>query len=183
MTTATQSKVINSIIKTSSGATVKIQSTKPSLTSLEILDLVTDSGKQVLAYSEAGEKQVSALETLNQKIACLHKGGVRFEDGRKKDQATATAKAAFTDSLGDKSKSYKQDIWELFFKAVNSGKALKTLNKSRNAGKGAKTEKTEGAIINLLVKVYNHSDFESMLSDEAQAEIIDILNREGCIES
>jgi hypothetical protein len=182
MTTSTQSKVISSIIKASSGATVKVQSTKPSLTSSESLDLIHDSAKFVLAYSKAGEAQVSALESLNKAISNLHNGGVRFEDGRKKDQATATAKAAFIDSLGDKSKSYKQDIWELFFKAVNSGKALKTLNKSRNAGKGAKTEKTEGLIINLLVKLYNHSDFEDTLSDEAQAEIIDILNREGLIE-
>jgi len=182
MTTSTQSKVISSIIKASSGATVKVVSTKPSLTSSETLDLIHDSAKFVLAYKTAGDNQVSALENLNKSIACLHNGGVRFEDGRKKDQATATAKSAFIDSLGNLSKSYKQDIWELYFKAVNSGKVIKTLNKSRNSGKGAKTEKVEGSIINLLVKLYNHSDFEDTLSEDAQAEIIDILNREGCIE-
>jgi len=183
MTTSTQSKVINSIVKTSAGAIVKVQSTKPSLTSSEALDLIHDSGKFVVAYKDATLKQIGALESLNEKIACLHNGGIRFEDGRKKDQATATAKAAFIDSLGGKfSKSYTQDIWELFFKAVNSGKALKTLNKSRNSGKGAKTEKTESAIINVLVKLYNHSDFDDTLSDEAKEEIIDILKREGCIE-
>jgi vacuolar-type H+-ATPase subunit I/STV1 len=182
MTTSTQSKVINSIIKATSGATVKVTSDKPSLTKMEMLDLVSDSGKYVLAYSKAGEEQVSALESLNKQISNLHNGGVRFEDGRKKDANTSLAKQALLDSLGDKSKSYKQDIWELFFKAVNSGKALKTLNKSRNAGKGAKTEKTEGSIVNVLVKLYNHSEFEDALSDEAKEEIIDILKREGCIE-
>jgi len=182
MTTSTQSKVINSIIKTSQGANVKVQSSKPSLTSSESLDLVCDSAKFVVAYKDAEGKQASALESLNKSIANLHNGGVRFEDGRKKDQTTATAKQAFIDSLGGKfSKSYTQDIWELFFKAVNSGKALKTLNKTRNS-KGAKTEKAEGLIINLLVKLYNHTDFEDTLSDEVQAEIIDILNREGLIE-
>ncbi len=183
MTTSTQSKVINSIIKTSQGANVKVQSTKPSLTSSETLDLVCDSGKFVIAYKDAEGKQAGALESLNKSIACLHNGGVRFEDGRKKDQATGVARAAFIDSLGGKfSKSYTQDLWEMYFKAVNSGKALKTLNKSRNSGKGAKGEKVEGSIVNLLVKLYNHSEFESELSDEVQAEILDILKREGCIE-
>ena len=182
MTTSTQSKVISSIIKATSGATVKVTSTKPSLTSAETLDLVCDGAKYVVAYKASSDGMVSALESLNKSIANLHNGGVRFEDGRKKDKATATAKAAFIDSLGSLSKSYKQDIWELYFKAVNSGKELKTLNKSRNSGKGAKGEKVEGSIVNLLVKLYNHSEFESELSDDIQAEIIDILNREGCIE-
>jgi|GEM_PF-4552111 len=182
MTTSTQSKVINSIVKTSAGAIVKVQSTKPSLTSSETLDLIHDSAKFVVAYKASSDGMASALENLNKSIACLHNGGVRFEDGRKKDQATATAKSAFLDSLGNLSKSYKQDIWELYFKAVNSGKALKTLNKSRNSGKGAKTEKTESAIINILVKLYNHSDFDDTLSDEVKDEILDILKREGCIE-
>jgi hypothetical protein len=181
MTTSTQSKVISSIIKATSGATVKVVSDKPSLTSAETLDLVTDSAKQVLAYKSASDSQVSALEVLNQKIACLHNGGIRLQDGRSKDKQTLVIKSAFTDSLGSLSKSYKQDIWELFFKAVNSGKALKTLNKSRNAGKGAKGEKVEGSILNILVKLYNHSEFENELSDEVQEEIIDILNREGCL--
>jgi hypothetical protein len=183
MTTSTQSKVISSIIKATSGATVKVTSTKPSLTSAETLDLICDSGKFVIAYKDAEGKQAGALESLNKSITCLHNGGIRFEDGRKKDQATATGKAAFIDSLGGKfSKSYTQDLWEMYFKAVNSGKAIKTLNKSRNAGKGAKGEKVEGSILNILVKLYNHSEFENELSDEVQEEIIDILNREGCLE-
>jgi uncharacterized protein YifE (UPF0438 family) len=178
----TASKVIETIVTTSQGAKVKTQSTKASLTSLEILDLVTDSGSQVLAFKKAGDAQAKSLDALNQKIQALHNGGVRFEDGRKKDPQTASAKSAFIDSLGDDvSKTYKQDIWELFFKAVNSGKALKTLNKSRNKQDGAKGQKSESPIINILVKLYNHSDFETMLSDEVQAEIVDILNREGCL--
>ena len=182
MTTSTQSKVINTIVKTSQGATVKVSSDKPSLSGSEILDLVQDSAKQVLAYKSATDSQVSSLELLNEKIACLHNGGVRLQDGRSKDKQTLVIKTAFIDSLGNLSKSYKQDQWELFFKAVNTGKAVKTLNKSRNSGKGAKGQKGESPIVNILVKLYNHPDFESTLTDEVQAEIIDILNREGCIE-
>ena len=178
----TQSNAIATMVKTSPGATVKTVSDKPSLTGSEILDLVQDSAKQVLAYKSATDSQLGALELLNQKIACLHNGGVRLQDGRSKDKQTLVIKTAFIDSLGTLSKSYKQDQWELFFKAVNTGKAVKTLNKSRNSGKGAKSEKVEGSIVNLLVKLYNHSEFEAMLSEEVQEEIIDILNREGCIE-
>ena len=114
-----------------------------SLTDLEILDLVGDSAKDVLNYAKANDEQVKALESLNKHIACLHNGGVRFEDGRKKDKATAVAKKALFDSLTGKSNNYKQDIWELFFKAVNTGKALTTLNKTRNA-KGGKGQKSKG---------------------------------------
>ena len=178
----TKSNAIATMVKTSQGATVKTVSDKPSLSGSEILDLVQDSAKQVLAYKSASDSQVSALELLNQKIACLHNGGVRLQDGRSKDKQTLVIKTAFIDSLGNLSKSYKQDQWELFFKAVNSGKAIKTLNKSRNSGKGAKGQKTESAIVNILVKLYNHPDFESTLSDDAQADILDILKREGCIE-
>ena len=178
----TKSNAIATMVKTSQGATVKTVSDKPSLSGSEILDLVQDSAKQVLAYKSASDSQVSALELLNQKIACLHNGGVRLQDGRSKDKQTLVIKTAFIDSLGNLSKSYKQDQWELFFKAVNSGKAVKTLNKSRNSGNGAKGQKTEGDIYNILVKLYNHSDFENVLTEEIQAEIIDLLKANGNIE-
>lgn len=178
-----QSKaVIANIVTTSQGAKVITKSDKPSLTGAEILDLVQDSGAQVLAYKQAGDNQVKALELLNQKVSAMHNGGVRLQDGRSKDKQTLVIKTAFIDSLGELSKSYKQDIYEIFFKAVNSGKAIKTLNKSRNSGKGAKGQKGEQDIINLLVKLYNNSAFEDTLSEDAQAEITDILNREGLLE-
>ena len=177
-----QSKAIETIVQSSQGAKVKTVSANPSLTSTEILDLIHDSAKQVIAYKQAGDSQVSALETLNKKIACLHNGGVRLEDGRSGDKATKAARTAFKDSLGDLSATYKQDIWELFRSGVNSGKELKTLNKSRNKNKGANQTKGEGEIINILVKLYNHSDFEDTLSPEVQAEITDILSREGLLE-
>lgn len=178
----TQSNAIATMVKTSQGATVKTVSDKPSLSGSEILDLVQDSAKYVLAYSKAGEAQVSALESLNQKIACLHNGGVRLQDGRSKDKQTLVIKTALIDSLEGKSKNYKQDIWELFFKAVNSGKALKTLNKSRNSGKGAKGQKTESDIVNVAVKLFNNSALEDTFSPEFVEELTDYLKREGCIE-
>ena len=145
-----------------------------SLTDLEILDLIADSGKDVLKYSEAESVRESALESLNKHMACLHNGGVRFEDGRKKDNATAVAKKALFDSLGDKKQSYKQDIWELFFKGVNTGKALTTLNKTRNA-KGGKGQKSKGGsddstkMISALKNVWILSDVASEALETIEA--------------
>lgn len=174
----TQSTVMTSIVKASTGATVKVTSTKSSLTQLETLDLVVDYGKQVIAYKTASDNQVSALELINQKGLALHNGGVRIADGRSKDKATAVIKSALLDSLGALSKSYKQDQWELFAKLVNSGKAIKTLNKSRNKDSKVKKEKSETLFADVLAKVYNHADFGS-LSMIAQDEIKDILLEAG----
>lgn len=180
--TTKQTNAIASMVKTSQGASVKVVSDKPSLSGNEILDQVIDSGKAILGYKQAGDTMASCLESLNKSIANLHNGGVRLQDGRSKDKQTLVIKTALMDSLGNLSKSYKQDIWEMYFKAVNSGKPLKGLNKSRNSDKGAKGQKTEQGIINLIVKLYNNSEFEDTFSEEVQAEILDILKREGCIE-
>ena len=172
-----QSNVIATMVKTSQGATVKVSSDKPSLTGAEILDLTQDYAKGLIAYKSAIDAQVSSLELLNTKVSALHSGGVRLLDGRSKDKQTLVIKTAFIDSLGNLSKSYKQDQWELFFKAVNSGKAIKTLNKSRNSDK-VKKEKDPVAFCDVLAKVYNHSDFDS-LSMTTQDEIKDLLLEAG----
>jgi hypothetical protein len=173
----TSKSVIANIVTTSQGAKVKVVTDKPSLSGNEILDLVQDSAKQVLAYKSAIDSQVSSLELLNEKIACLHNGGVRLQDGRSKDKQTLVIKTAFIDSLGTLSKSYKQDQWELFFKAVNSGKAIKTLNKSRNSDK-VKKEKDPVDFASVLAKVYNHAEFDT-LSLASQDEIKDLLLEAG----
>lgn len=177
MTTSTQSKVIASLVTTSQGAKVKVVSDKPSLSGSEILDLVADSGKHIVSYKQAGDTMSSCLESLNKDIACLHNGGVRLQDGRSKDKQTLVIKTALMDSLGNLSKSYKQDIWEMYFKAVNSGKPLKGLNKSRNSDK-VKKEKDPVDFASVLAKVYNHADFDS-LSMTAQDEIKDLLLEAG----
>lgn len=174
---ATKSKAIETIVQSSQGAKVKTVSANPSLTSTEILDLIHDSAKQVIAYKQAGDSQISALETLNKKITCLHNGGVRFEDGRSGDKATKAARTAFKDSLGDLSATYKQDIWELFRSGVNSGKELKTLNKSRNKGKKG-GDKGEPEFDTVIAKVYNHSEFKT-LSTATKKELKDILAKAG----
>ena len=114
------------------------------------------------------------------KTYCLPaKAGVRIADGRSKDKATAVIKSALLDSLGSLSKSYKQDQWELFAHLVNSGKAIKTLNKSRNSGKDkVKKEKDPVDFASVLAKVYNHADFDS-LSLSTQDEIKDLLLEAG----
>jgi hypothetical protein len=175
----TSKSVIANIVTTSQGAKVKVTSDKPSLSGAEILDLTQDYAKGLIAYKEASDKQVSALELLNAKVSALHNGGVRLQDGRSKDKQTLVIKTAFIDSLGALSKSYKQDQWELFFKAVNSGKAIKTLNKSRNSGKDkVKKEKEAPAFADVLAKVYNHAEFDT-LSLATQDEIKDLLLEAG----
>lgn len=175
-----QSKsVIASIVKTSQGASVKVIPAKVSLSGSEILDMTADIGKYVMAYKQAGDSQVSALESLNKTIANMHNGGVVIQDGRSKDKQTLVIKTALLDSLGNLSKSYKQDIWELVSKAVNTGKPLKTLNKSRNSGKDkVKKEKDPVDFASVLAKVYNHADFDS-LSLSTQDEIKDLLLEAG----
>jgi len=174
----TKSTVIASLVKTSQGATVKVSSDKPSLTGSEILDLTQDYAKGLIAYKSANDAQVSALEMLNAKVSALHNGGVRLQDGRSKDKQTLVIKTAFIDSLGNLSKSYKQDQWELFFKAVNSGKAIKTLNKSRNSGDKAKKEKEPKPFADLVAPLYNHPDFDG-LSEATKNELMDILLEAG----
>lgn len=177
MNTTTSKSVIANIVTTSQGAKVKVVTDKPSLSGAEILDLTQDYAKGLIAYKTASDAQVSALELLNGKVSALHNGGVRLQDGRSKDKQTLVIKTAFIDSLGALSKSYKQDQWELFFKAVNSGKAIKTLNKSRNSEK-VKKEKDPVAFADVLAKVYNHADFDS-LSMATQDEIKDLLLEAG----
>lgn len=173
-----QSTIIASIVKTSQGATVKTVPAKVSLSGSEILDMTQDMGKYVLAYKQAGDSQVSALESLNKTIANMHNGGVVIQDGRSKDKQSLVIKSALLDSLGNLSKSYKQDIWELVSKAVNTGKPLKTLNKSRNKSDKVKKEKEAPAFADVLAKVYNHAEFDT-LSLSAQDEIKDLLLEAG----
>ena len=62
---------------------------------------------------------------------------------------------------------------------MNSGKAIKTLNKSRNSGKDkVKKEKDPVDFASVLAKVYNHADFDS-LSLSTQDEIKDLLLEAG----
>jgi hypothetical protein len=172
-----QSKAIATIVKTSQGATVKVTSEKSSLTMVEMLDLVADAGKQVLAYKGADDTKAKALETINAKGLALHKGGTRLADGRSKDKQTATLKQAFLDSMGDLKPAYKQNCYELFAKLVNSGKTIKDLNKSKNKAKNGEGD-TEPKFEGLLVKLECHSQL-SEFSDKFQAELRDKLAELG----
>lgn len=173
-----KSNAIASIVKTSQGATVKVSSDKPSLTMPEMLDLVHDAGIQVIAYKGADDTKAKALEVINAKGQAMHNGGVRLADGRSNDAQTKALKAAFIDSMGaDLKPAYKQNVYELFAKLVNSGKAIKDLNKSRNSKKNGDS-KPEVDFDVVIAKVYNHSDFAE-LSKNTQAELKDILSKAG----
>jgi hypothetical protein len=171
-----QSKAIETMVKTSQGATVKVTSEKSSLTMPEMLDLVHDAGLQVVAYKGADDTKVKALELLNAKGLALHNGGTRLADGRSKCPTTKALKQAFLDSMGALKDSYKQNCYELFAKLVNTGKAIKDLNKSKNKAKNGET--TESPIESLLAKVYSHGDFDNQ-SDTLKDAIIDALKKDG----
>lgn len=174
---SSKSNAIASIVKTSQGATVKVSSDKPSLTMPEMLDLVHDAGVQVLAYKGADDTKAKALELINAKGQAMHNGGVRLADGRSNDAQTKALKSAFLDSMGDLKPAYKQNVYELFAKLVNSGKAIKDLNKSRNSKKNGDS-KPEVDFDVPVAKVYNHSDFAT-LSKATQAELKEVLAKAG----
>ena len=162
-------KIVTNTI-TSQGAKVTTTSDKSSLTMTEMLDLVVDAGKQVLAYKGADDTKAKALETINAKGLALHKGGTRLADGRSKDKQTLALKQAFKDSMGSGLKdTYKQNCYELFAKLVNDGKAIKDLNKSKNKAKNGDGN-TEPKFEGLLVKLECHSQL-SEFSDKFQAEL------------
>lgn len=172
-----QSKAIATMVQTSQGANVKVVSDKPSLTMPEMLDLVHDAGLQVIAYKGADDTKAKALESINAKGLALHNGGTRLADGRSKDKQTATLKAAFIDSLGDLKPAYKQNVYELFAKLVNTGKPIKDLNKSKNKAKNGEG-KGEPSFEGLLVKLECHSQIGEM-SPEFIAELQDKLAELG----
>jgi hypothetical protein len=174
---ATKSKAIETMVQSSQGANVKITSEKSSLTMAEMLDLVGDAGSEVLKYKGADEVKSKALEAINAKGSALHNGGTRLADGRSKDKQTATLKAAFFDSMGDLKQSYKQNCYELFAKLVNTGKAIKDLNKSKNKAKNGEG-KAEPKFESLLVKLECHSEIGEM-SAEFIAELQDKLRELG----
>ena len=174
-----QSKALSIVTSTitSQGAKVTTTSDKASLTMAEMLDLVADAGKQVLAYKGADDTKVKALESINAKGKALHNGGTRLADGRSNDPQTKALKSAFLDSMGDLKPAYKQNVYELFAKLVNSGKAIKDLNKSRNSKKNG-DPKPEADFDIVVAKVYNHSEFAE-LSKATQSELKDILAKAG----
>ena len=176
----TKSNVLSVVTSTitSQGAKVKTTSEKASLTMLEMIDLVVEAGKQALSYKGADDLKAKALEIINAKGLALHNGGVRLADGRSNDAQTKALKAAFIDSMGSELKpAYKQNVYELFAKLVNSGKAIKDLNKSRNSKKNGEG-KAEVDFDVVIAKVYNHSDFAE-LSKNTQNELKDILSKAG----
>jgi len=172
--------MVETVQQTSAGATVKTTSASPSLTSVEVLNLVTDSAIACATGEKAKIALAQSIEGFNKSAINLHNGGVRLLDGRKKDPSTMANRKAFLDQAEKSGLSTKtaQNYYELFFKVVNSGKAIKSFDFKTNAKKSG--EKTETAILDILVKLYNHANFEKTLSDEAQIEITEILTKAKC---
>lgn len=184
-TKAKQNSVIETIVKTAQGATVKTTSTKPSLTATEMLDLITTSATSCANGEKAKLEGESALKTFNDSAIKLHNGGLRLLDGRKKDPQSQAHRKAFLDQCekdGLKEKT-AQNYYEFFYKVVNSGKALKSFHFEKDAkkSKGDKKDNSAEPFANYLVAVYNHADFESALSVSAQNEITEILKKAKCI--
>jgi len=166
--------MVETVKKTSAGATVKTTSASPSLTSVEVLNLVTDSAINCGSGEKAKVALAQSIEGFNKSAINLHNGGVRLLDGRKKDVSTMALRQAFFDQCEKSELKPKtaQNYYELFFKVVNSGKALKSFDFKTNAKKSG--DKVEQEFAKVLAGLYNHSEFET-LSDEAQTEITDLL--------
>jgi len=191
MKSSTQSNVIASLVKTSQGATVK-QSTVVTL--LDIMGLAGEAGQASLSVGKqdsliesAIELKKKALEVFNAKALSIKSAGFTLEDGRKQDKNTLAIKTAFIDSLGDLAKDTKQAYYEIFRKVVNSGKKANSMNKTEGGRKDKKAdkatgEKAETLFANVLVALYNHSEFDT-LSESTQNEIIAILKAEECLEA
>ena len=170
-----ETNAIESTVKTAQGATVKITSTKPSLTAVETLNLITSTAKSFALGDKASTDLEQALKAVNSSALNLHKGGVRLLDGRKKDPQTQQYRQAFLDQCEVSGLTPKtaQNYYEMFYSIVNSGKELKAFNYKSNAKKNG-TDKSEVDICDVLAKVYNHSCFEDF-SEEFQKEVTDIL--------
>ena len=166
--------LVETVKTTSQGATVKTTSAKPSLTAIETLNLITASASACASGEKAKVAMGESLEGFNKSAINLHNAGVRLLDGRKKDPSTMANRKAFLDQAEKSGLSPKtaQNYYELFFKVVNTGKAIKSFDFKTNAKKTG--DKVEQDFEKVLAGVYNHSAFET-LSEEAQTEITDLL--------
>jgi hypothetical protein len=166
--------MVQSVKTTSQGATVKTTSAKPSLTAIETLNLITESAIACASGEKAKVALGESLEAFNKGAINLHSAGVRLLDGRKKDASSMANRKAFLDQAEKSGLSPKtaQNYYELFFKVVNSGKAIKSFDFKTNAKKSG--DKVEQEFAKVLAGLYNHSEFDS-LSEEAQTEITELL--------
>ena len=168
--------MVQSVKTTSQGATVKTTSTKPSLTAIETLNLITASAIACASGEKAKVALGESLEAFNKGATNLHNAGVRLLDGRKKDPSSQANRKAFLDQCEKSGLAPKtaQNYYELFFKVVNSGKAIKSFDFKTNAKKSG--DKTETALTDVLAKLYNHSEFESA-PDDVQEWVTEILTQ------
>lgn len=166
--------LVETVKTTSQGATVKTTSAKPSLTAVEALNLVTASAIACASGDKAKAEQAKALDEFNKSATNLHNGGVRLLDGRKKDPSSQAHRKAFLDQAEKSGLAQKtaQNYYELFFKVVNSGKAIKSFDFKTNAKKSG--DKVEQDFAKVLASVYNHSSFGE-LSEDTQNEITELL--------
>lgn len=167
--------LVETVKTTSQGATVKTTSTKPSLTAVETLNLVTASAIACASGEKAKVEGAKSLEQFNTSAINLNQGGVRLLDGRKKDPSSMAHRKAFLDQCEKSGLSAKtsQNYYELFFKVVNTGKAIKSFDFKTNAKKSG-GDKPEADVNDILAKLYNHSGFGDF-SEEMQNEITELL--------
>jgi hypothetical protein len=168
--------LVQTVKTTSQGATVKTTSAKPSLTAVETLNLISASAIACASGDKAKLEGAKALDDFNKSAINLNQAGVRLLDGRKKDPSSQANRKAFLDQCEKSGLAPKtaQNYYELFFKVVNSGKAIKSFDFETNAKKSG--DKTETALTDVLAKLYNHSEFESA-PDDVQEWVTEILTQ------
>jgi hypothetical protein len=167
--------LVETVKTTSQGATVKTTSSKPSLTAVETLNLISASAIACASGDKAKAEQAKQLDLFNKSAINLNQAGVRLLDGRKKDPSSMANRKAFLDQCEKSGLAPKtaQNYYELFFKVVNTGKPVKSFDFKTNAKKTG-GDKTEPAIADVLAKFYNHSEFESA-PDEVQEWVTELL--------
>lgn len=166
--------LVETVKTTSQGATVKTTSSKPSITAVETLNLISASAIACASGDKAKVALGESLESFNKNAINLNQAGVRLLDGRKKDPSSMANRKAFLDQCEKSGLAPKtaQNYYELFFKVVNTGKPVKSFDFKTNAKKTG--DKVEQEFAKVLAGVYNHSSFES-LSEDTQNEITELL--------
>ena len=175
--------VMQSIVNTSQGAKVKITSAKPSLSDSDITDLAIQAGTASVGVSDAHALLASTSEVLNKVITNLKNGGFKIVDLRSKEKSTiegkqcALFKSAFIDAVVDAGKTEKTAgiYYDAVALALKTGKPV-DLNPAKKSGaKKSGEDKAPTPMVELLAKVYNNLDFEKVLSENAQKEIVAYL--------
>lgn len=184
MTKAKQTNAIGAIVTQVTTSAQGAKVTKKTIISNEqVLEMGSKIGSAFMGFLSASD----SLEQVRKEIVAT---GFKPIDLRTAKQdptgakQTELFKSAFIDSVmtGGKSKRTAQDYFEIVAKGIRNNTEIKTTNgrgKTKGKGKGGKSQP---AIVNQIVAVYNNDEFEN-LPEGLQSEIMEYLTANGCFDS